>query len=58
MEKKIIEFCSGCGKCPVLEVTTDKVVLLDHDQNEPGRVTLSRQQALDLLQGLRKALDL
>ncbi|MEW6221310.1 MAG: hypothetical protein AB1634_17495 [Thermodesulfobacteriota bacterium] len=58
MDKTIIEFCSGCSKCPVLEVSEDRIVLSDHDQDEPGRVTLSRQQAQDLLEGLRRALAL
>jgi len=58
MEKRVIEFCSGCSKCPVLEVSADRIELVDHEQSGPGRVTLSRQQAEDLLAGLKKALGM
>ncbi len=58
MEKRVIEFCSGCGKCPVLEVSKEEIILVDHEQSVPGRVTLTRQQAKDLVEGLKKALEI
>lgn len=57
MNPKIVNFCHQSGKCPFLEVTPDRIVLKDKDQQEAGAVTLTVEQAEDLIKGLQEALD-
>lgn len=52
----VVHFCHQSGKCPVLEISSDHIVLADSDQTEPGRVRLTRDQAEGLLAALENAL--
>jgi hypothetical protein len=53
----VLEFCHQSGKCPFLEVSGGRIVLRDKDQHEAGSVSLTVEQATDLIEGLKTALE-